>query len=160
MLGPIFPLIAAAAQAAYAIPGVPTAAVAAAHVEDCVAAAKPGRIDTAALERSGWRSAGATVNKGKKAPFQIYFKNNDMTFLQVWLTGPEAGSCILRIPAPTAAEAEAMRRAMGRKMAPSAGSEPQGEDSWTTATHRLTVAAMGNEKASGLRVIVRPLADR
>lgn len=160
MLAALLPLAAAAAQAAPSVPGVPTAAVAAAHVEDCVAAAKPGRADLAVLERRGWRSAGVTVNKGKKAPFEIYFKAPDMTMLQAWVSGPEAGSCILRIPTPTVAEAEAVRAALGRKAVPAGGSAPGSEDIWTTAAHRLSLAPMGNAKASGLRVTVKPLAHK
>lgn len=159
MLFPILPLAAAAVQAASPVPDVPTAAVAASHFEDCVAAAKPGRVDQALLERRGWRSGRVTVNKGKKAPFEIYFKANDMTLLQAWLSGPQAGACILRIPTPTTAEADAVRAALGRKAAPVTGSA-QADDIWTTATHRLSVAAMGNSNASGLRITVSPLADR
>lgn len=150
------PLVAAALSAAPTMPGVPAADVAAAHVRDCADAATPRGVDLALLRERGWRSASITVGKGKKAPFQLFTKPNDMTFLSAFESGPQAKSCVLLIPTPTTGEADAVRAALGREAGPGTG-QP---DSWTTSTHRFSVAPIGNARASGLRVTVKALGKK
>lgn len=156
MLAWFLPLVAAATGPAPTAAGVPTADVAAAYVRDCADAATARGVDLALLRKRGWLSASVTVGKGKRAPFQLFARPDDRTFLSAFESGPQAKSCILLIPTPTTGEADALRAALGR----TAGPETLPTDMWTTSTHRFSVTAIGNVKASGLRVTVKPLGGK
>ena len=160
MLVSLLSVAAAAAEPAGPVAGVPTAAVSAAHVADCIAAAKPGLGDESLLQQRGWVSMNVRVNGGTKPPFGAFTKPNDMSVLMLSVSRPKGGECVLLMPTPTVAEANAIQAALGRSSEQATGSAPKGADSWTTSTHQLSLVEIGNAQARGLRLTVNTLENR
>ncbi|MEA3011419.1 MAG: hypothetical protein QOJ91_3111 [Sphingomonadales bacterium] len=150
----------AAVVAAPLVPGVPPAAVAVSHIEDCIAASKAGGADFALLEQRGWVSAHATVDHGKKGPFEIYTRPNDMSFLGAFGAGRDAGRCFVLLPTPAPADVAAIRTALGRPAEGPPSPPSEAAESWTVPSHRLTLVPIGNAQARGLKVTVIPLEKK